>query len=84
VFQNVKLEQDMPKRTTKEELKHYKTPTLVMTGTDDIFFPHDKLEPRATELFHHAFEYKQYEMGHFPSDDDIQNMKIDISSFLHK
>ncbi|MBM7703493.1 alpha/beta fold hydrolase [Metabacillus iocasae] len=83
IFTHVVLEQDMPKLTTREELTHYEAPTLIVTGMDDIFFPHHKLAPRATELFGHSLEYKHYKMGHFPSNSDINQLNADILTFLH-
>ncbi|WP_258199916.1 alpha/beta fold hydrolase [Paenibacillus endoradicis] len=43
IFTHVKLEQDMPKLTESEELISYLSPTMVIVGNQDIFFPSEKL-----------------------------------------
>ncbi len=38
IFRFVKLEQGMPKLTTRDELAHFSAPTLIIAGEEDIFF----------------------------------------------
>jgi hypothetical protein len=44
VFKYSKLEQEMPKLTEKKELVDYKSPTLIIAGKKDIFFPGSPLK----------------------------------------
>lgn len=50
VYLHYKLETKMPRLTTEEELKNYTAPTLVLAGEKDIFFPAEKIIPRAKEI----------------------------------
>jgi len=80
----VSLEDEMPKLTTAEEMKDYRAPTLIITGTDDIFFPERNISRKAAGLFGDQLELKRYKMGHFPSDEDLMKIDVDIKSFLAK
>lgn len=84
IFKYVSLEDEMPKLTTAQELKDYHAPTLVITGTEDIFFPERKISQKAAGLFGNQLELKQYTMGHFPSAEDLAKIDSDIKSFLTK
>lgn len=50
VYLHYKLETKMPRLTSEEELKNYNAPTLVLAGEKDIFFPAEKIIPRAKEI----------------------------------
>lgn len=82
IFKYVSLEQDMPKLTTKSELKHYHSPTLLIAGKTDIFFPEDALLKKAVPLFGNLLEWRAYDMGHFPSSSHIEIINRDIVAFL--
>lgn len=86
VFQYVKLEQNMPKLTEKDELSNYSAPTMVITGKKDIFFPTEKVSTKAKEIFSHLITYHNlsYEMGHFPSEEFLQKINSDIKDFLRQ
>ncbi len=82
VFKYVSLEQDMPKLTEKSELVNYQSPTLVITGKKDIFFPEGKLNKAAKEIIPNLKAYKAYDMGHFPSESYLVKINKDIIDFL--
>ncbi|WP_251552275.1 alpha/beta fold hydrolase [Neobacillus muris] len=82
VFKYTRLEQDMPKLTTKEELSHYSAPTLIIAGKRDIFFPESKLNKAAREIIPNLIAYKTYDMGHFPSEEYLVKINHDIVEFL--
>ncbi|MEW4283177.1 alpha/beta fold hydrolase [Priestia koreensis] len=82
VFQYVRLEQEMPKLTTKEELSHYSSPTLIIAGRKDIFFPESKLNKVAREIIPNLIAFKAYDMGHFPSEENLIKINGDIVEFL--
>ena len=84
VFTYTKLEQDMPKLTTRNELQNYNAPTLIIAGTKDIFFPESKLSKVAKGIISNLTELKAYDMGHFPSEAHIVNMNKEIIEFLSK
>ncbi|TXC92920.1 alpha/beta hydrolase [Metabacillus litoralis] len=82
VFKYVKLEQDMPKLTEKHELVNYKSPTLVIAGKNDVFFPENKVNKVAKEIIPNLQECITYEMGHFPSEGHVEEINIKINEFL--
>ncbi|MBT2680277.1 alpha/beta fold hydrolase [Bacillus sp. ISL-35] len=84
IFKYTTLEQEMPKLTTTEEVKDYHAPTLVIAGTEDIFFPGEKIFQKAEGLFSQQLEIKSYQMGHFPSPENLIKIDTDIRAFLKK
>ncbi|RSD27248.1 alpha/beta fold hydrolase [Mesobacillus subterraneus] len=84
IFKHTLLEQEMPKITTMEELENYRAPTLLITGTNDIFFPGDKISQKSAGLFGDNLELKEYDMGHFPSGAFLEKIDADIKAFLKK
>ncbi|WP_226666308.1 alpha/beta fold hydrolase [Metabacillus litoralis] len=82
VFKYVKLEQDMPKLTNKHELVKYKSPTLVIAGKNDVFFPESKVNTAAKEIIPNLKKCITYEMGHFPSESHLTKINNEIQEFL--
>lgn len=82
VFKYSKLEQEMPKLTEKKELVDYKSPTLIIAGKKDIFFPESRLNKIAKEIISNLTAFKAYDMGHFPSEEYLKNINDDIKEFL--
>lgn len=50
ILRNVRLETKMPKYTTEEELKGFDAPTILFSAENDIFFPSQKINPRAENI----------------------------------
>lgn len=84
IFKHVRLEQEMPKLTEKDELLHYDAPTLIIAGKNDIFFPGEKLKQVADEIISNLITYKTLDMGHYPSEDHLVEINEEIISFLDK
>lgn len=82
IFKYVKLEQDMPKLTEKKELIDYKAPTLIIAGKKDIFFPENKMRRIAKEIIPNLIGFKSFDMGHFPSEQDLTKVNKEILDFL--
>ncbi|GAM15249.1 alpha/beta fold hydrolase [Mesobacillus selenatarsenatis] len=82
IFKHTTLEQEMPKLTTAEELRDYSAPTLVITGTEDVFFPGNKISQKAEGLLGDWLELKMYQMAHFPSTSQLETIDTDIKEFL--
>ncbi|MEH7438845.1 alpha/beta hydrolase [Neobacillus drentensis] len=83
IFKDVKLASEMPKLTEKSELVNYHSPTMVITGTKDVFFPEEKIQKTAKEIIPNLTNYKTYDMGHFPSEKYLTKVNKDIEDFLH-
>lgn len=47
VYRHVKLDRELPRAATREELAGYEAPTLLFCAEDDLFFPARKVIPRA-------------------------------------
>ncbi|WP_234969328.1 alpha/beta fold hydrolase [Bacillus massilinigeriensis] len=82
VFKYIRLEQEMPKLTTKRELSHYSSPTLIIAGKKDIFFPASRLNKVAREIIPNLITFKTYNMGHFPSEEHLIKINSDVVEFL--
>ncbi|WP_233713491.1 alpha/beta fold hydrolase [Lederbergia citri] len=83
IFKYTKLEQEMPKLTEKKELANYNSPTLIIAGEKDVFFPESKVKKAAEEILPNLTEFKTYDMGHFPSEGHLIKINKDIIGFLN-
>lgn len=83
IFKYVSLEQDLPKLAEREELINYNSPTLLLVGEKDVFFPGDKCIDRARQIIPNVQAIK-YDTGHFPSQDVLQEMNAEIQQFLSR
>ncbi|KQL54917.1 alpha/beta hydrolase [Heyndrickxia shackletonii] len=84
IFKYTKLEQEMPKLTEKKELVHFNSPTLVISGKRDIFFPDKRINKIANDIIPNLIDLKSYDMGHFPSEEYLVKINSDIKKFLKK
>ena len=50
VYRHVKLDSDLPRKATTEELEDFHSPTLVFASENDIFFPGEAVLQRAREI----------------------------------
>jgi pimeloyl-ACP methyl ester carboxylesterase len=82
LFTHVKLERNLPKQTEKHELKRFMSPTMVIAGEHDIFFPAPKIIEKAKEIIPNLISTIAYEMGHIPSMDFQNKMNINIQQFF--
>ncbi|TDK55931.1 alpha/beta hydrolase [Bacillus salipaludis] len=83
IFKYIKLEQDMPKLTEKEELRNYHSPTLVIAGEKDIFFPENSISKAANEIIPNLIAFQSFNMGHFPSEENLVKINAGINEFLN-
>ncbi|WP_100406980.1 alpha/beta fold hydrolase [Bacillus solitudinis] len=82
VFKYIKLEQEMPKLTEKNELIKYNAPTLIIAGKKDIFFPESRLNKAAKVIIPNLIAFKTFDMGHFPSEEYLIKINSEIKEFL--
>ncbi|WML57981.1 alpha/beta hydrolase [Neobacillus sp. PS2-9] len=83
IFKHVKLESEMPKLTEKSELVNYHSPTMIITGRKDVFFPDDRIQKKAKDILPNLINYHAYDMGHFPSKEYLAKINKEIEDFLH-
>jgi pimeloyl-ACP methyl ester carboxylesterase len=50
-FSHLKVEAEMPRAASREELREFRAPTLVIAAENDVLFPGRKVVDRARELF---------------------------------
>ena len=85
VYRHVKLETQMPRPATKEELMDFKAPTLVLAGEKDIFFPSSKILPRTKGIIPNLIAAESLlGCGHFPSKEILQYINNRIGVFLRE
>ncbi|MGE7673282.1 alpha/beta fold hydrolase [Lysinibacillus sp. NPDC094403] len=84
IFRYVKLEQEMPKLTVRKELENYVSPTLIIAGEQDIFFPEKKIKKRAEQVIPNLTIFQSFNMGHFPSEDYLEKINNVIIGFFNK
>jgi pimeloyl-ACP methyl ester carboxylesterase len=82
IFRSVKLERDMPKITPRAELQKFSAPTLVIGGTNDIFFPGERLIAQAQKVIPGFIRGHLHEMGHFPSEENLKKIDQELAEFL--
>jgi pimeloyl-ACP methyl ester carboxylesterase len=84
IFQSVKLERDMPKLTTGEELRDFTAPTMIIAGEKDVFFPGQALLKKAKKIIPGLKSSHLYPIGHFSAEEELIQINQEMSSFLEK
>ncbi|WML48041.1 alpha/beta hydrolase [Neobacillus sp. PS3-34] len=64
IFNYIKFD-EMPKLTDAEELVNFQAPTLVIAGTNDVFFPSDKIIPTAKKIIPNLISAKIFSSAIF-------------------
>lgn len=82
IFNYVELKQEMPKLTEKKELEQYTSPTLVIAGSKDIFFPAKKIRKVAEDIIPNLTNFHSFDMAHFPSEASLNKINHEIKEFL--
>ena len=68
MMSDYKMEMRPPKEYSKDELKDYKSPTLIIASENDIFFPADRVFARAKEIFDCPTCFVRIKSKHLPSE----------------
>ncbi|MFC4552259.1 MULTISPECIES: alpha/beta fold hydrolase [Halorussus] len=83
VFRHVKIERVMPAEATAAELADFRAPTQVVAAENDVFFPAEKVIPRAREVFPNVADVGLLaDSGHFPAPATRVEMVERIAAFL--
>lgn len=83
IFNHVKLEQDMPKLSTREELARFTAPTMVFAGEDDPFFPAKRLVTLSQAMIPNLQDAVWLKGRHFPSREGLECINAKIISFFN-
>ena len=76
------MEMRGPREISKDELKDFKAPTLVIAAKDDIFFPADKVIPKAKIIFQNLVKTEYIEGSHLSSKKTLVHVNDEIIEFL--
>lgn len=83
VFDYVKLETVFPKYATKEELRAFTSPTLLIVADEDVFFPANKVVPQSKEIFANLQRVVVLQnASHFQNTRNLKTILEEIESFL--
>lgn len=85
-FEHVCVKAGMPSNVTKENMKNYKSPTLLIAGEKDVLFPGEKVIARAKLLIPNLKTYLMKDSGHMCilSSDKHKHIIKMISDFLEE
>jgi pimeloyl-ACP methyl ester carboxylesterase len=81
VYRHVKLDRQLPRQATKEELSGYESPTLLFAARDDLFFPAEKTIPRSQEIIPNL-ETETLPGRHVPSKETFAHVNDRAAGFL--
>ena len=82
VYRHVKLDRELPRAATREELSGYEGPTLLFAAEDDLFFPAEKVIPRATEIVSNL-QTEALPGRHVPSGETFAHVNDRAAKFLN-
>lgn len=83
VYRNVRLDRDLPRAATPEELAGYEAPTLLFAAQDDLFFPSRTVVPAARKLIPNLADAEPLPgCRHVPSAEAFDYINDRILTFL--
>jgi pimeloyl-ACP methyl ester carboxylesterase len=83
VYRHVKLDRELPRAATREELAGYGVPTLLFAAENDLFFPAEKVIPRAKEIIPNLETEALPGSRHVPSRDAFAHINDRATAFLN-
>jgi pimeloyl-ACP methyl ester carboxylesterase len=82
VYRHVKLDRQLPRAATAEELAGYDSPTLLFSAEKDPFFPAERVIPRAREIIPSIETETLPNDRHVPSRETFAGINDRIAAFL--
>ncbi|MBA2345665.1 MAG: alpha/beta fold hydrolase [Rubrobacter sp.] len=83
VYRHVKLDSDLPRKATAEELQDFHSPTLVFASENDIFFPGEAVLKRAREIIPNLVSAELLrDCRHIPPREAFMRINDAIEQFL--
>jgi pimeloyl-ACP methyl ester carboxylesterase len=83
VYRHVKLDRELPRAATQEELARYEAPTLLFAAENDLFFPAEKVIPRAAEIIPNLKTETLPSSRHVPSRQTFAHINERTTAFLN-
>jgi pimeloyl-ACP methyl ester carboxylesterase len=83
VYRHVKLDRQLPRAATAEELAGYDSPTLIFSAEKDVFFPAERVIPRAREVIPNLETETLPNDHHVPSRETFAGINDRIAAFLN-
>lgn len=85
VYRHVKLDRDLPRTASKEELSGYEAPTLLFAAGEDLFFPARAVIPQAQEIIPNLVAAEALSgCRHVPSNRAFAHVNDRVSAFLRE
>ncbi|WP_047863744.1 alpha/beta fold hydrolase [Rubrobacter aplysinae] len=83
IYRNVKLDTQLPRMATQEELTDFGAPTLIFVSEEDVFFPGEVVAERAKEIVPNLVAIEALEgERHVPSRQSFAYINSKIVDFL--
>lgn len=83
VYRRVRLDSDLPRAATKDELARFDAPTMVFAAEDDVFFPGEPVIERAREIIPNLVHAGLLRASrHIPSSEDFARINEEAERFL--
>ena len=71
MMSSYKMEMKPPREFSKSDLKNFTAPIILFASDDDIFFPANRVFPRAKEIFVTTPKLIKISGNHLPSSDTM-------------
>lgn len=82
MMSSYKMEMKPPREFNKEDIKRFSSPVILFASDDDIFFPADKVFPRAKAIFNDQPKLYKIKGNHLPSSDTMSFVCERIHEFF--
>ena len=82
VYRHVRLDRQLPRAATREELAGYRAPTLLFSAENDLFFPAERVIPRAEEIVPNLETETLPNDRHVPSRESFARINERAAAFL--
>ena len=82
-YRHVKLDRQLPRAATGEELAGYEAPTLLFSAEKDLFFPAERVIPRAREIILNLETETLPHDRHVPSRETFARINARVAAFLN-
>jgi pimeloyl-ACP methyl ester carboxylesterase len=83
VYRHVRLDRQLPRAATGEELAGYESPTLLFSAENDLFFPAARVIPRARQIIPNLEAEALPDDHHVPSQRTLARLNDRIAAFLN-